>query len=249
MAGRLLAHSRPATTRRRSTLVAYCLVLMQAAPSARAARPMVTDDARITDPYACQLEAWQKSTRSGHEYWAFPACNPTGNLEITLGVNDLPGDGGGRIYDYVLQGKTLFRELETNGYGWGLAAGVYAHADPMPGQGRMGASYFYLPFSASFRDDLFIIHLNLGAQDNRDRDAKPVVYGAGMEINFTRRFALIAETYGDSLGSPYYQAGVRIWIIPGRFQIDATQGARFGDFSESRWWTIGVRLISPPFMK
>jgi hypothetical protein len=233
----------------RPMLLACCLALMCMPPSARAARPMVTDDARITDPGACQLEAWQKNLRDGRERWAFPACNPTGNLEITLGVNDLPGDDGGRLTDYLLQAKTLFRELETNGYGWGLAAGVVAHADPMPGQGRMGAAYFYLPFSASFRNDLFIVHLNLGAQDNRDRDAKPVIYGAATEINFTRQFALIAETYGDSLGSPYYQAGVRIWVVPGRLQIDATQGARFGDLSESRWWTVGVRLISPPFLK
>jgi hypothetical protein len=210
---------------------------------------MITDDARITDAGACQLEAWQKTLRDSREYWAFPACNPTGNLEITLGANDLPYGNGGRAIDYVLQGKTLFRELETNGYAWGLAAGVVAHADPMPGQGRMSAAYFYLPFSASFRDDLFIVHLNLGAQDNRDRDVKPVTYGAGTEINFTRRFALIAESYGDDRGTPYYQAGVRIWVVPGRFQIDATQGARFGDSKESRWWTVGVRLISPPFLK
>ena len=241
--------NRSGSSRRRPVLLACCLALMCMPSAARAARPMVTDDARITDPYACQLEAWQKVLRGSREYWAFPACNPTGNLEITLGVNDLPGDDGGRVTDYVLQGKTLFREFETNSYGWGLAAGIVRHADPMPGQGRTGATYFYLPYSASFRDDLFIVHLNLGAQDNRDRDAKPVIYGAGTEINFTRRFALIAEIYGDSLGSPYYQAGVRIWVVPGRFQIDATQGARFGDFGESRWWTIGVRLISPPFLK
>jgi hypothetical protein len=210
---------------------------------------MITDDARITDAHACQLEAWQKVSRGSREYWAFPACNPTGNLEITLGVNDLPDGNGGHVNDYVLQGKTLFRALETNSYAWGLAAGIIGHADPMPGQTRSSAAYFYLPFSASFRDDFVILHANLGAQDNRDRDAKPVTYGVGTEINFTRRFALIAETFGDDRGSPYYQAGIRVWVVPGRFQIDATHGARSGDPGATRWWTIGVRMITPPFFK
>jgi len=235
--------------RRCKALLAGCFAMMETAYSAHAARPMITDDARITDAQACQMEAWQKVNRGSREHWAFPACNPTGNLEITLGVNDLPDGSGGRNNDYVLQGKTLFRVLETNGYGWGLAAGMMRHADPLPGQPHASAAYFYLPFSASFRDDFIVLHLNLGAQDNRDRDAKPVTYGAGTEISFTRRFTLIAEAFGDDRGSPYYQAGIRLWAVPGRFQIDATYGAHSGEPGATRWWTIGVRLISPAFMK
>jgi hypothetical protein len=210
---------------------------------------MITDDARITDPQACQVEAWQKVNRGSREHWAFPACNPTGNLEITLGTNDLPDGSGGRLNDYVLQGKTLFKPLETNGYGWGLAAGIARHGDPQPNQGRTSATYFYVPVSFSFRDDFAVLHLNAGAQDNRDRDMKPITYGAGTEINFTPRAALIAETFGDDRGSPYYQAGVRLWAVPGRLQFDATYGARAGDPSATRWWSLGVRIITPPFLK
>ena len=209
---------------------------------------MITDDARITDARACQVETWVKSTHRGREFWAFPACNPTGNLEITLGGNDLP-DANGHTGDYVLQGKTLFRALETNGYAWGLAAGVVRHGDPMLGQGRTSATYFYVPVSASFADDRLVIHLNIGAQDNRDTHFKLVTYGLGSEINLTSRFALIAETFGDDRTRQYYQAGVRIWVVPGRFQIDATRGAQSADFGASRWWTIGVRLILPAFLK
>lgn len=228
-------------------LIAAGLVLLQ--PGAHAARPMVTDDARITDAHACQVETWNKSTRGGREFWAFPACNPTGNFEITLGANDLPDGTGGRTGDQVLQGKTLFRALETNGYAWGLAAGIVQHGDPLPGQGRTSATYFYVPISASFADDKLVVHANVGAQDNRDTRNRPVTYGLGTEINLTPRFALIAETYGDERTRNYYQAGVRIWVVPGRVQIDATRGGQSGDFGESRWWTIGLRLISPAFLK
>ena len=229
-------------------LIAAGLALLPQ-PAAHAARPLITDDARITDAHACQVETWLKSTRPGREFWAFPACNPTGNLEITFGANELPDAAGGHTGDYVLQGKTLFRALETNGYAYGLAAGVIRHGDPLAGQGRTSATYFYVPVSASFADDRFVVHLNVGAQNNRDVNARPVTYGLGTEINFTQRFALIAETFGDDRTRQYYQAGVRIWVVPGRFQIDATRGAQSGDFGASRWWTIGVRLISPAIFK
>src|SRR6185295_7629205 len=105
----------------RHSLIAVILAIGPGAPSAQAARPMVTDDARTVDPGACQVEAWQRTLRGSRERWAFPACNPTGNLEVTLGGNDIADGNGGRANDFVVQGKTLFRNLETNSYGYGLA--------------------------------------------------------------------------------------------------------------------------------
>lgn len=235
--------------RSRTLALTVTVIMLLRAPVTQAARPMVVDDARIVDGGACQLEAWQKVNRGSREHWAFPACNPTGSLEMTLGGNDLPDGRGGRANDYVLQGKTLFKVLETNGYAWGLAAGVIRHADSAPGQGRHSAAYFYLPMSASWADDRLVVHANLGAQNNRDTGTKPATYGLGTELNFTPRFALIAETYGDNHNRAFYQAGVRFWVVQGRFQIDATHGAQSGNYGDSRWWTVGVRLISPPFLK
>src|SRR6188474_1899357 len=106
----LLAES---TRARRICSAALCAGALMA-PAAHAARPMVTDDARLIDPGACQVETWRRSLRDGYEFWALPSCNATGNLELTLGRADLPeADGsGGRAVDYVLQGKTLFREMK-----------------------------------------------------------------------------------------------------------------------------------------
>jgi hypothetical protein len=82
-----------------------------------AARPMVTDDARIVDAKACQVESWVRRNDSSTEFWALLACDPTGNLEITFG-GALTRDGGlTQTTDVVLQGKTIFRPLETNGWG------------------------------------------------------------------------------------------------------------------------------------
>ena len=76
-----------------------------------AARPMITDDARIIDPQSCQVESWVKSSKDSEEYWALPACNPLGFFELTLGGSKIhsqdPTDSSGR----VVQAKTVFREL------------------------------------------------------------------------------------------------------------------------------------------
>lgn len=102
------------------------MIGLLAAP-AYAARPMITDDARLTDAQACQVESWIKFNRTGMEKWALPACNPGGNLELTLGGALGENDRGTQTTDVVLQGKTLIKPLESNGYGVGLALGNVRH--------------------------------------------------------------------------------------------------------------------------
>jgi hypothetical protein len=60
---------------------------------AEAARPMLTDDARIVDPKSCQLESWVRDSKHVTEYWALPACNVGENLEVTIG-GSLEGENG-----------------------------------------------------------------------------------------------------------------------------------------------------------
>ena len=224
-------------------------LLWAMSPDSHAARPMVTDDARIVDPGACQLETWRRGNRGSYEYWALPACNFTGNLEVTLGGTDQPEASGGHAADFVLQGKGLFKPLETNSYSYGLVVGGMMHNDPGAQQARVGSIYGYVPISNSFDNDRLIVHVNLGALQNRDNDTRAFTWGVGGEFNFTPRVALIAETYANSHSRPFVQGGLRIWIVPNRFQIDTTVGARSGDFGPTRWWTVGLRLISPPFLR
>lgn len=104
--------------------LAFCL----ASACAHAARPMITDDARTVDAKACQLETWVKFNRDSTEYWALPACNFTGNLELTLGGARGEDDSGARTSDLVFQGKAVFKPLEPNGWAWGLGPGAWDSA-------------------------------------------------------------------------------------------------------------------------
>ena len=206
---------------------------------------MITDDARTVDAKACQVESWVRTNKDSKEYWALPACNFTGNLELTFGGARTADATGTHTTDVVLQGKTLFKTLEPNGWSLGLALGAVRH----PGTGKgVGELYTYVPASFSYLNDKVVLHTNVGVLHNTLTSSTRGTWGAGSETALTARTWLIAEAFQQKQGRPFFQAGVRHWIVPNRVQIDATYGNRFGSQSEERWFSIGLRLLSPAFL-
>ena len=139
----------------RSLSLTLHLVMVISGPWAHAARPFITDDARVVDRGGCQIETFYKEQRkySGSEFWFMPACNPFG-LELTAGGNRIEGEKS-----LVLQGKTLLKPLETNGSGYALSLGAF-YSNPQAG------SNFWSPYvngiaSFSFLDDRAVVHVNL----------------------------------------------------------------------------------------
>lgn len=221
------------------------VLTMLAPPAAHAARPMITDDARTVDAKACQVESWVRTNQGSKEYWALPACNFTGNLELTLGGARTADAAGASTTDVVLQGKTLFKAMDANGWGIGLALGAIKH----PGDGRgVSELYAYVPVSFSFRDNKFFLHTNVGILRNQVTSTTRATWGLGSETQLAERTWLIAETFQQQEGRPFFQAGVRHWIVPNHVQIDATMGNRFGSHTDERWFSIGLRLLSPAFL-
>ena len=212
------------------------------AATAHAARPFVTDDARLTTAGSCQLESWSRQYKNSNEFWALPACNLHGNFEVTMGAgyakpNDLPS-----TTDYVVQGKTLFRELTSNDWGWGLAIGKIAHPSINPGPNLMGNTYAYVPISRSFMDDAVVMHTNLGALRDTATGTVMGTWGVGSELKLTERTLGIVEMFGDNHNRPYWQWGARYSVVPNVFQVDATVGKQWNGVTESRWISIGLRF-------
>lgn len=218
------------------------VLIAAAAADAHAARPFVTDDARLTTAGSCQLESWMRVYRHGEEFWALPACNPTGKLEFTVGGGQARSDSDASATDWLFQLKTLFRPLETNGWGWGLAAGTIRHPSINPGPNLFGNSYVYVPASFSFADDQVIVHANLGLLKERVSGRQNLTFGAGAEYRLSHRLMLIGETFGDNNNRPYVQIGGRFGIIPDKVQIDATLGQQLNGPGNSRWLSFGLRL-------
>lgn len=228
-----------------STLLALALGLFLCA-SVQAARPLNTDDARIVDAKACQVESWVRRNQSSTEYWALPGCNFTGNLELTAGgarTNDATDTPLSRT---VLQGKTIFKPLEKNGWGLGLAAGTVRRVQGVTTNRDL---YAYVPTSLSFADDRLIVHTNVGWLRDQANRRDLATWGVGLERELTPTTWLIAETFGQSSEKPQFQMGLRQWIVPGHVQIDATYGNRAGGGATERWFSIGLRLLSVPFLQ
>lgn len=218
--------------------------LLAVTASSWAARPFVTDDARLTTAGSCQLESWVRVYRASSEVWALPACNPTGNLELTLGQGRAFYDNAGRepADDYIFQVKTLFRKLETNSYGYGIAAGTVRHPAISPGPNLFGNNYVYFPGSISFADDQLVMHLNAGWLRERSTEKNLATWGVGTEWNVNERVTWLVEAFGESNPNSYWQAGGRFSLIPHLLQIDTTLGRAAGGNKDNRWISFGVRF-------
>ena len=218
-------------------------------PGAQGARPMTTDDARVVDPKSCQLESWVRRNRDSTEYWALPACNFWTSTEFTLGGAIGSDPQGTRTTDGVVQVKHVYRPLSPDGWGSGVAAGYVSHPALETGSNVLGDAYGYLLNSFAFGGERLFVHTNLGAIHERATRENRVIWGVGIEAQLWARGYLVAETYGRDVGRPWYQAGLRVWLVPDRVQVDATIGGRAEAGTNERWISVGLRLLSPPFLR
>lgn len=214
---------------------ALLFALVLAASGAHAARPFVTDDARVVDEGGCQVETFVKRQRrfDEDEFWLLPACNPRG-AELTAGLSRVNGTLG-NTRTAILQAKMLLKPLATNGTGFALTVGTFYGSTTNPYLNAIG--------SFSFADDRAVVHANLGAmRDNAARITRGT-WGAGSEVLlFASRLYGIVEAYGQRGEKPTAHTGLRIWIVPNRIQVDTTVGVQ-RSAPEHRFGTVGLRIL------
>ena len=218
------------------TLLACLSVSLLSTTAAQAARPFVTDDARVVDKDGCQIETFVKRQRrfDETEFWFRPACNPWG-AELTLGHIRVDSTPNGDTRTTVLQAKTLLKPLATNGAGFALTVGTFYNSAFSPYVNAIG--------SFSLADDRVVLHTNLGAiRDNVARVSRGT-WGAGAEILLIApRLYGILESYGQRGEKPTLHTGLRIWIVPNRVQVDTTVGQQ-NSSPEHRFGTVGLRIL------
>ena len=236
----------PAITVTAKTFLVAMLVLIAA--NAYAARPLITDDARVVDAKSCQVESWVRRDHSHTEVWALPGCNFAGDVEFTLGGQ--AREDGDSLTQLVMQAKVLLKPLESNGWGAAMTLGHVRHGGI---RGRKATRDFYLnvPISRSFLDDTLVAHGNLGWLHEGETSRDRTTWGLGTETRLNSRIYLVAEAFGQLSRESQYQVGLRFWVIPDRVQVDTTYGNSFGragSGNQARWFSIGLRLLSPAFL-
>ena len=211
-----------------------------------AARPMLTDDARIVDPKACQLESWIRDSKHTTEYWALPACNVSENLEVTIG-GSLEGENGHSSFaNELYQLKTIIQPIAINQTGVSIAIGN--GRDPKRTMNKVIQDwYLNVPISYPYNDRL-VIHTNLGVTHLTDEHTEKINWGLSSEYNYNERVDLISEVFNQSSNNTYFQFGLRYWLIKNRAQIDTTYMNSFNHIGEDQSFSVGLRLLSLPFL-
>lgn len=200
---------------RRAVAAACALALLPL--TARAGRPMTVDDAAIVAPGLCQLETYALHDRRHNEYWATPACNVGGAWELGIGRS-----WGGDAHHGRVQAKTVFKTMETDGWGVGLVL-----ADQFRGGGGLdGDLSANVPLSMSLRGDAVLVHVNAGVMRTRAARATNATWGVGAAFKLNERNSLTAEVFGQQRNGSRYQLGLAHALIPDRLQVDASWSRR-----------------------
>jgi hypothetical protein len=210
-----------------------------------AGQPLITDDAAVVAPQTCQLEAWAHSTSGGHEYWAQPACNFTGNLELAI--------GGARTYPYGdssssvihVQAKTVLFPRADGEWSFGVVGS--GDRDTGASHGRTAFQTFNVTGLASWypRDDLEF-DLNLGVS-YRYGSGSFAVAGAALQYAVIEALQLLSEIFRDEPGRAKFQVGLRGVVVPDRFEVYVSYGNRF---DAAQWFaTAGIRLQTPELIR
>ena len=219
------------------------MLMILAAPCARAAQPLVTDDAAVLAPNSCQLEVWARSSHDRREYWALPACNIAGNVELTAGGARTDVDRGAGSSNVQVQAKAVLLQRTDLSASFGVEAG--ATRDTGAPHGSSAFQTYYVTALATWhpRHDLEI-DLNLGGV-NLYGTGTLIVGGAAIQYAVKDNLQLLAEMFRDEPGRAKYQVGARWIAIPDRLEAFASFGNRLSG-SGDRTAIVGVRLQTPP---
>ena len=222
------------------------LMLFVTASSVEAAQPLVTDDAAVVAPKTCQLEAWVLSHHDGRDYVAQPACNFTGNLELSVGAGRARPNDGESTSLLQLQAKTVLFALDDRVWSFGAVGG--AARDTGAPHGSSAFQAFYAKALASWypREDLEI-DLNIGAA-NAYGQGTFALAGAAIQYTVVTNVQLLAEAFRAEPGTPRYQVGARFIIVPDRLEAYASYGNRFNGSSDQWSAIFGIRLQTAAFL-
>lgn len=213
--------------------------------NAYAGRPMVTDDAGITEHRHCELESWYQRGRGTDEQWALGACNLTGNLELTLGwTRERQRQGGSTENLAVMQFKTVLRDVEEHDWGVALAIGTEVNRKA---QFNNAGYYALLPVTWSVNDGQQLIHFNLGLAHDAESHENDGLWGLGLEHALTSRSSLFVESFGQFDEDPLYQLGAAYWLVPDRLQLDVSYGDRWVNRDRDRFFSVGFVWHSSRF--
>ena len=202
------------------------LVLM-AASSAQANRPLTTDTADTILHHRCQFEPFLASTRSSGS----PTIRST-VLQLNCGVREDTQLGmaysrstadGERSELLSAAGKTNLVELKDGQTGFAVAYGVSAAKDSSTSWTHEG-SWLYAIATRTLREGL-LLHGNIGWSRSQSARQNSTTWATALEWSPSPKLTLSAEAYGDDRNKPWIGCGA--WSpLTEQFSINASYGVQ-----------------------
>jgi hypothetical protein len=201
-------------------LVLFGLTL---AVSAHAARPLVTDDTGVLDRGHCELEAALSQDKADGVRADGSAlqlgCGVGGNLQIALAADRVKVEG------LRVRGNTLAAKLALlpgDDASWSASAAVLWAAQPRESH-RHAASALNLLHSRALGGN-WTLHANVGHLRDALSRRSATTWGLALEHAGWGPVALMGELMGDDLAAPAWNIGVRWYLVPAQWVLDAAYG-------------------------
>ncbi len=220
-----------------------CAIFLINGAVAWAARPMVTDDANVVDPRSCQNESWVRFGHTSIERWTVPGCNFWGDTEVSLGANFLSEQNRTNQQLGLLQIKKRWQVVAPGQWGLSTTLGKVQSTSAAPGFAPTMDTYVNIPLTWQTSQGP-VLHLNLGAYHHQAERVTQSTWGIGGEVPLHPRMFAIMEAFGEAGNRSKVQLGLRYWVVPQAVQIDTTMGQDIQGTSQSRWLSLGLRLIT-----
>ena len=221
-------------------MLAAALLALSCARAQAAGGAYVVDDSDVEEPGSCKLETWASfASNSDRIFVASPACVVNLFKPIELGAQLARSRFGG-VWgtDLDLKAKVNFIPSEKNPFGIGLMAN--ASFDLIANQ--FTAVSLVVPVTFAVGEKLRL-NLNGGWLYDRTIPQHVAVWGAGFEwivLKNSVTVTLIGEVFGQSVGTPGTQAGLRLTPHE-KFDIDFILGRNLTG-EHATWFTAGVNL-------
>ncbi len=219
-----------------------------------AAQQWIVDDSGVTEPGACQVEAWIGSS----ETWFLPACALGTRAEGTLGLAYLDPGTDTRTLHAVAELKGVLLEDEQGRWALGIVAGG---ATPFGEPGEPTEGWIYLPLtlaSLPALPDGSELHLNAGwGYEREDHEThahihRGATWGVRLDLPLADRLSLLGEVHGFSDDPVALQGGVRISLLPDLLEMDLSYGRPFDGASareDRTGFQVGMAWTPAPRMR
>jgi len=222
---------------------------VMAAFPAVAGRPLITDDADVVAPGACQIESWMQRTRnegpSEKTLWLNAACSPADRTELGLGgARGVSGIDRGTLTTW--QVKHVIQRYDDASPG--LAVALADQRDRRSHRHALGDTSAIGIASFPLAGDTLMAHVNAGVtrawNTNTHRYRGRGIWSSALDMGVAPRTRAAIEAYGVTGERPAWQVSLRHDVTPDRMQIDASAGHTFGRNAANSIVTVGIVITT-----